>query len=106
MTIEDNDIRVTLGAVHNAVRDLGDKLDDIGALASRAARLGEVVDAAEAALAALPDMLRDMAGNLHRDPSGMGILLAPHVQGVADELASFIERWRAERAAPPAIEKG
>lgn len=107
MSVDDNDIRATIGAVHNAVKGLREdveglreSLDDIGAMAARAARLAEVVDLAESLMDELPALIRRLA-----DDPALGMMMGPTIYGLADDVERSIAERRARRAGPPAVER-
>lgn len=104
---DDNDIRATIGAIHNAVQGLRtdvealrDQLDDLGALAARSARLAEVVNMAESLMDDLPNHVRKLA-----DDPALGMMMGPTIHGLAADIEESMAAYRARRASAPGIER-
>jgi hypothetical protein len=95
-----NDVRAAIGAIHNNVKALNEKMDDVGALAARCVRLEEFLEDAEGLLAELPRNLRSIAA----DPMLAAILGGPLGEFADDIERNLVER-KARRAAPPPIER-
>lgn len=96
-----NDIRAAIGTLVNGQRAILDKLDDLGALAARSARLEGIMADAEAMLEQIPNALRSLAS----DPM-IGTLVGPQLTELADRMESARDAHRAARSGPSAIEQG
>lgn len=94
-----NDIRMSLGALVNNVRDLNEKMDDLTALATRSARLSEIADDIESMVSEIPGGLRAAAN----DPM-IGSFLGPMLVGLADDIERAVSANRERRTSAPAIE--
>lgn len=102
-----NDIRAALGAVHNMCKDLvekvdalGERMDDIGAVAARTVRVDQAVADVEDMVMTLPSALRKLANDPMVAPFGGHAL-----SEMADDIEAGMQARRAARSAPPAIER-
>lgn len=102
-----NDIRAALGAVHNMckglvekVNQLGERMDDVGAIAARTVRVDQAVADVEDMLASIAPALRKIA-----DDPMVGPFAGPSLKEMADDIESGLAGRRAARANPPAIER-
>lgn len=106
MSGDDNDIRIALGALTHAMRDLraavqdiGARVDDLGAMAARTVRLDQLGDDFEHVIGCIPGALREAATQPMIAP-----LAGPSLHDLADQVERELARRRGQRVDAPAIE--
>lgn len=97
-----NDVRLALGALQNAMRNLTEQVEDITAFISRVRAVEDLAVYAERTLAELPALLDAMTGQIERDPM-LGMIVGPHLRTLVAALNAGHARRRAGDG-PPAIE--
>lgn len=102
-----NDIRLALGtlvtgqhALIDYVERIGERLDDVTALAARTAAFSELLDDLETIVSTLPAGIRKLA----QDPM-IGTMVGPQVEEIAQGIDDALAFRRTRRAAAPGIEK-
>lgn len=103
---DDNDIRATLGMLVRSQTDiaakldqLAERLDDVGALAVRSARLAELCHDLDAIVEALPGAIR----KLSEDPA-IGMLMGGQLHEMAASIEQAVAHRRELRSSAPGIE--
>lgn len=106
-TPENNDIRMAVGSLVHAVRDIRstlgailDKLDDQGATLTRLAPLGEfLLDVKNVVEQDIPKYIDSLA-----DDPMLGALIGPYASQFGSVLDGGLSRRRSDRVTPPVIE--